>query len=153
MTTYAALYRQMSILHEKMNRILQIEEERPSIHSPNDMYNLVFMELDHLDHEELWIICLDTRNRVLQKKKLYAGSVNQSQVRVAEVLRPPLDLNAPAIIIIHNHPSGDPAPSPDDIVITRAIVQAAQLMDIQVLDHLVIGKGRYVSMKERGLGF
>jgi DNA repair protein RadC len=72
---------------------------------------------------------------------------------VGEVFKDAVRRAAAAIIVVHNHPSGDPTPSPDDIAITRAIVEAGQLLDIQVLDHLVIGQGRFVSLKERGLGF
>jgi DNA repair protein RadC len=74
-------------------------------------------------------------------------------VRVGELFKPAVRSNAAGIIVIHNHPSGDPTPSPDDIALTRAIVQAGKLLDVEVLDHLVIGRGRFVSLKERGLGF
>jgi DNA repair protein RadC len=84
---------------------------------------------------------------------IYQGSLNSSQVRVGELFKPAIRRSAAAIIVIHNHPSGDPTPSPDDVAVTRAIVQAGRLLDIEVLDHLVIGQGRHVSLKERGLGF
>jgi DNA repair protein RadC len=74
-------------------------------------------------------------------------------VRISEVFREAIIENAPAIILAHNHPSGDPTPSPDDIVVTRAVVQAAKLLDVDALDHMVIAQGRWVSLKERGLGF
>jgi DNA repair protein RadC len=106
-----------------------------------------------LEQEELRVMLLDTRNRVLDTATLYRGSLNSSQVRVGELFRTAIRRNAAAVIIIHNHPSGDPAPSPDDIALTRAIVQAGKLLDVDVLDHLVIGRGRFVSLKERGLGF
>jgi DNA repair protein RadC len=85
--------------------------------------------------------------------KLYQGSVNSSQVRVGEVFRQAVIDNSSGIIVAHNHPSGDNTPSPDDVAVTRAIVQAGKLLDIEVLDHLVISKGHFVSLKERGLGF
>jgi DNA repair protein RadC len=85
--------------------------------------------------------------------ELYRGSVSSAQVRVGEVFREAVRKNASALIAIHNHPSGDPTPSPDDVALTRAIVQAGKLLDVDVLDHLVIGQGRWVSLKERGLGF
>jgi len=74
-------------------------------------------------------------------------------VRVSELFKSAVRRNAVAILVVHNHPSGDPTPSPDDVVVTRAFVQAGKLLDIEVLDHLVIGRGRFVSLKERGLGF
>jgi DNA repair protein RadC len=79
--------------------------------------------------------------------------LNSSQVRVGELFRAAIQHNAASVIIAHNHPSGDPSPSPEDVALTRAVVQTGKLMDIEVLDHLVIGRGTYVSMKERGLGF
>jgi len=83
----------------------------------------------------------------------YHGSVNSSQVRVGELFKPAVQRMAPAIIALHNHPSQDPTPSPDDVAVTRAMVQAGKLLDIQLLDHLIIGGNRFVSLKERGLGF
>jgi DNA repair protein RadC len=128
-------------------------EERPTINSPADAAERVKYEMSVLEQEHLRVMLLDTRNHVLDTVEIYRGSVNSSQVRVAEVFRPAIRRGAPAIIVIHNHPSGDPTPSPDDVAVTRAFVQAGKLLDIEVLDHLVIGQGRYVSLKERGLGF
>ncbi|HEX9027589.1 MAG TPA: DNA repair protein RadC [Anaerolineales bacterium] len=127
--------------------------ERPSIHSPEDAARLVQYEMSALEQEELRVILLDTRNRVIFIDSLYRGSVNSSQVRVGELFKSAIRRGAPAVIVVHNHPSGDPTPSPDDVAITRSIVQAGKLLDIEVLDHLVIGHGRHASLKERGLGF
>ena len=101
----------------------------------------------------LRVLLLDRRNRVLEIVEIYQGSVNSSQVRVGEVFRPAIQRLASAIVVCHNHPSSDPTPSPDDVAVTRAIVQAGKLLDIDVLDHLVIAHTRWVSLKERGLGF
>jgi DNA repair protein RadC len=92
---------------------------------------------------------------VVRLVKLYQGSVNTSQVRVAEVFKQAILDNSPSIVVAHNHPSGDPTPSPDDVAVTRELVKAGELMEVKVLDHLIIGHGpgRFVSMKERGLGF
>ncbi len=128
-------------------------EERPTITSPADAAELVRYEMSVLEQEHLRVMLLDTRNHVLDTVEVYRGSVNSSQVRVAEVFRPAVRRGAPAIIVVHNHPSGDPTPSPDDVAVTRAFLQAGKLLDIEVLDHLVIGQGRYVSLKERGLAF
>lgn len=129
-------------------------EERPIINSPADAAALVQHEMSLLEHEHLRVILLDTRNHVLDIVEIYKGSVNCSQVRVGEVFRPAVQRMATAMIILHCHPSGDPTPSPDDVAVTRAIVQAGKLLDIDALDHIVIGQGgRWVSMKERGLGF
>ena len=132
---------------------LDAPEERHVINSPEDAANLVRYEMSALEEEHLRVLLLDTRNHVIDKAEVYHGSVNTSQVRIGEVFKAAIRRNAAAVIIVHNHPSGDPTPSPDDLAVTRACIQAGKLLDIEVLDHLVIGQGRYVSMKERGLGF
>jgi DNA repair protein RadC len=132
---------------------LESPESRPTINSPADAAALVQYEMSALEQEHLRVILLDIRNRVLETVELYKGSVNSSQVRVGEIFKAAVRRNASALIVIHNHPSGDPTPSPDDVAVTRAIVQAGKLLDVDVLDHLVIGQGRFVSLKERGLGF
>jgi DNA repair protein RadC len=131
----------------------QEPDERPVIHSPGDAAELVRYEMGALEQEHLRVILLDTRNRVISIEKIYVGSLNASTVRVGELFRPAIQRSAASLIVIHNHPSGDPAPSPEDVALTRAIVQSGKLLDIDVLDHLVIGHNRWVSLKERGLGF
>ena len=84
---------------------------------------------------------------------IYIGSLNSSLIRIGEVFKEALRRNSAALIVAHNHPSGDPTPSPEDVLVTREIVAAGKLLDVEVLDHLVIGQGRFVSMRERGLGF
>jgi len=130
-------------------------EERVTITSPEDVARLVWYEMSALPQEHLWVILTDTRNRVLHIERLYKGTLNASTVRISEVFRPAIQRNAAAIVVVHNHPSGDPTPSPEDIALTRALIQAGRLLDIEVLDHLVIGQGqqRYVSLKQRGLAF
>ena len=132
---------------------LEAPDERPCINSPADAAALVQYEMSALEQEHLRVLLLDRRNRVLEVAEIYRGSVNSSQVRVGEVFKEAVRKNASGIIVVHNHPSGDPTPSPDDVAVTRAIVQAGKLLDVDVLDHLVIGQGRWVSLKERGLGF
>jgi len=133
--------------------ILEAPNERPVIHSPAEAAELVQYEMSALEQEELRVILLDTRNRVQHIESIYRGSVNSSQVRVAEIFKTAIRRNASNIIVIHNHPSGDPTPSPDDIAITRAILQAGELLDVKLLDHIIVGSGRFESLKERGLGF
>ena len=142
-------------LHEDLNAALYTHPtERPKIQSPQDAVQILTYFLTGLDHEEFWILNLDTRNRIAHCVKLYVATVNKSDVRVSEVFRQAIIDNSPAIIIGHNHPSGNPTPSPDDISVTRTIVQAGALLDIDVLDHIIIGEhGNFVSLKERGLGF
>ena len=129
-------------------------EERAQISCPQDAANLVSAEMELLAQEHLVVLLLNTRNQVVARRTIYIGTVNSSAVRPAEVLRPAVRENAPSIIIVHNHPSGDPTPSPEDVAITRDLVAAGKLMDIELLDHLVIGQGgRFTSLKEKGLGF
>jgi DNA repair protein RadC len=134
---------------------LETVEEKAAIQSPADAFALVEYEMSALQQEHLWVINLDTRNRLINIERIYQGSLNSSMVRVGELFRGAIQKNAAGVIVVNNHPSGDPAPSPEDVNLTRSMVQAGKLLDIELLDHLVIGRGlgRFVSMKERGLGF
>jgi DNA repair protein RadC len=134
-------------------RLASSPEERPKVTSPADAANLLMSEMAFLEQEHLRLILLDTRNQVLATPTVYIGSLNTSVVRVGELFRAAIRENAAALIVAHNHPSGDPSPSPEDIHVTRQINQAGQLLDISLLDHIIIGQQRYVSLKERGLGF
>ena len=129
-------------------------EDRAVIHSPQDVANLLQGEMAPLEQEHLKVLLLNTKNQVLNVPEIYVGNVNSSVVRPAEVFRPAVRDNAPSIIVVHNHPSGDPTPSPEDVNITRELVSAGKLLSIDLLDHVVIGSGgRHVSMNERRLGF
>jgi DNA repair protein RadC len=132
---------------------LESPDERPVINSPADAAALVQYEMSALEQEQLRVLLLDTKNHVLGIVEVYRGSVNMSQVRVGEVFKAAIRRNATAVIVVHNHPSGDPTPSPEDVTVTRAFVQAGKLVDVDVFDHVIIGQGRWVSLKERGLGF
>ncbi len=133
--------------------VIEAPEERPQITSPADAANLIMLDMSLLDQEHLWVLLLDTKNHVLDVVKVYRGSVNASLIRIAELFQEAVKRNSAAIIVAHNHPSGDPTPSPEDVRVTHQIVDAGKLLDIEVLDHLVIGHQRFVSLKERGLGF
>jgi DNA repair protein RadC len=129
-------------------------EERLVIGSPQDVANLVMGEMAALDQEHLKVLLLNTKNEVLSIQEIYVGNVNSAVVRPAEVIRPAIRDNAPSIIVVHNHPSGDATPSPEDVSVTRDLVAAGKLLGVELLDHLVIGSGnRYVSLNEKGLGF
>ena len=129
-------------------------QDRAVINSPQDVANLLQAEMAALEQEHLRVLLLNTRNQVLRTEEVYVGNVNSSIVRPAEVFRPAVRDNAPSIIIVHNHPSGDPTPSPEDVNITRELVAVGKLLSIELLDHLVIGSGgRYVSLNEKKLGF
>ena len=127
--------------------------ERLQIKSPADIAPLLIAEMSHLDQEELRVVLLDTKNRLLKLHTVYRGSLNASMVRVGEVFKDAVRRNSAALIVSHNHPSGDPTPSPEDILVTHQIVSAGKMLDIDVLDHLIIGHGVWVSLRQRGLGF
>ena len=138
----------------ELGRRLSARPSRFQITSPQDSFAYFDQAgLPLCDQEELWVAALDTKNRVLNLAKVYRGNVNSVTIRSGELLRDAIRVNATAIILAHNHPSGDPTPSPEDIGITRNIRQAAGLLQIDLLDHLIVAPGRYVSLKERGLGF
>jgi DNA repair protein RadC len=126
--------------------------DRVTVNSPADAAALC-SDMSTFDVEHLRVIMLNTKSMVLGIADVYKGSVNSSQIRVAEVFRPALQRNAPSIVIAHNHPSGDVIASPDDIAVTRVLVQAGKLLNIEVLDHIIQGHGRFTSLKEKGLGF
>jgi len=127
--------------------------ERPRVTSPADAANLLMNDMMLLEKEHLVVVCLNTRNEVIHQETVYVGSLNTSVVRIGELFRVAIRANAAAIIVAHNHPSGDASPSPEDVSVTRQIVQSGKLLDIDLLDHIIIGRQQYVSLKERGLGF
>jgi DNA repair protein RadC len=133
-------------------RLSMTSMDRVTVNSPGDAAALC-SDMSTFDVEHLRVIMLNTKSMALGIADVYKGSVNSSQIRVAEVFRPALQRNAPSIVIAHNHPSGDATPSPDDVAVTRALIQAGKLLDIQVIDHIVVGHGVWTSLKERGLGF
>jgi DNA repair protein RadC len=128
-------------------------QEMSQIRSPADVANLLMLEMGLLEREHMRTVLLDTKNRVQRIVNVYAGSLNTAVIRISEIFQEAIRANSAAVIVVHNHPSGDPTPSPEDVRVTQKIVQAGELLNIDVLDHLVIGRNRYVSMKERGLGF
>ena len=125
--------------------------EMPTINCPQDVHNLLGPEMGTLAQEQLRVLLLNTRNQVRGQRVIYQGNVNSSVIRPAEVFRPAVIESAPSIIISHNHPSSDPTPSPEDVSITRELVQAGKLLGIDLLDHVVIGGDRWVILKERKL--
>ena len=142
----------------ELGRRLQVEapEQRPVISGPEDVYNVVGSDMVLLDHEELRVLVLDTKNHVVHIESLYRGTVNSSHVRTAEVFREAVRRNQPGIIIVHNHPSGDPTPSSDDERTTRQLIEAGNALDIKVLDHIIVAHSegvRFASMREMRLGF
>jgi len=127
--------------------------ETVTISSPADAYHLIGPEMSHLQQEQLRVLNLNRRNHVLSAPMIYQGNVSGALVRVAEVFRPAVIENASGIIVAHNHPSGDVSPSPEDIRITRQLVETGRLLDVEGLDHIIIAGDGYASLRERGLGF
>ena len=124
----------------------------PSITTPADVAVLLGREMGALAQEQVRMLLLDTKHRVRACHLIYQGTVNSANIRVAEVVRPAVIANMPAILMVHNHPSGDPTPSPEDIHSTQRIAEAAALLDIELLDHVILGAaGRYYSLKEADL--
>ena len=121
------------------------------IRSPQDIADLPAPEMEMLPQEQMRVVLMDRRNRVVDIVMVYQGSVSTAVVRMAELFRDAIVASAPALILAHNHPSGDPEPSPEDVQMTSDAVQAAKLLGIDLLDHIVIGQGRFVSLKERGV--
>lgn len=127
-------------------------EARPQILSAIDAVSLM-RDMNTLTQEHVRVMLLDTSRRIINTITLYIGTVNASVIRVSEVYREAVIRNSPAIILIHNHPSGDASPSPEDIELTRALVAAGRLMDIQLLDHIIIAGQKWTSLRDLNLGF
>ncbi len=126
--------------------------ERAPIDKAEDAAQL-FMDMQFLQQEHVRILLLDTARCVIASPTIYIGTLNTSVLRVSEIYREAITRNCPAIILAHNHPSGDPTPSPEDLELTHTLISAGKLLDIQLLDHLVMGHNRWISMKALGIAF
>jgi DNA repair protein RadC len=126
---------------------------RWTVRSPRDVADRLILQMGRLEREELRVVLLDSKNHVLRVATVYQGNVSSSLVRVGELYRDAVRLNAASVILCHNHPSGDPTPSPDDLHLTAEALAAGRLLDIDLLDHLVIGHDAYVSLRDRGVAF
>lgn len=127
--------------------------DRITLYTPADAAALLMAEIGHLEQEHFCVLFLNTRYQIQGIEVLYKGNLTLTQVRIGEVFRDAIRRNCAAIVVVHNHPSGDPTPSPDDIAVTRQLVEAGRLLNIEVLDHLVVGQGRWLSLRDRKLGF
>lgn len=124
---------------------------RPVINSPQDIAHLVMEEMRYLDREHFRVVSLSTKNHVLGISSISIGSLNSSLVHPRECFKEAIRRNSNAIILLHNHPSGDPTPSREDVEVTRRLSDGGQILGIEVLDHVIIGDNRYISLKERGI--
>ncbi len=126
---------------------------RFTVRAPRDLADRLILQMGRLEREELRVVLLNTRNAVLAIETVYRGNVSTALVRVGELFRDAVRQHAAALILVHNHPSGDPAPSPDDLHLTAEAVAAGRLLDLPVLDHLIVGHEAYVSLRDRGVPF
>ena len=125
--------------------------DRATVRGPRDLGERLLIEMGRLEREEMRVVLMDTRNGILASPTVYRGNVSVALVRVGELFRDAIRLHASRLILVHNHPSGDPTPSPDDLHLTAEAVAAGRLLDIAVLDHLVIGHGAWLSLRDRGV--
>ena len=129
------------------------EDEKPRISAPEDIVRILGVEMASLEREQLRLVMLNTKHHIIATSTIAQGTVNSANVRMAEVFSPAVKRMAPYVMLVHNHPTGDPTPSPADVQFTGEAERAGKLLDIVVLDHIVIGQGRHVSLKRLGLGF
>lgn len=125
--------------------------KRPSIKNPEDAVRLVMGEMRQLDREQFWALLLNVKNQVIAREVISIGTLNSSTVHPRELFKNAVRQSAAAMVVVHNHPSGDPEPSKEDIDITKKLVEAGRLLGIEILDHLIIGDGQFVSFKAKGL--
>ncbi|MDA8441391.1 MAG: DNA repair protein RadC [Peptococcaceae bacterium] len=128
-----------------------VPETRPTVRCPDDAANLVMEDMRYLDREHFRLMALNSKNQVLGVVPVAVGSLNAAPVHPREVFKEAIRRSAAAIILLHNHPSGDPTPSREDVEVTKRLAEAGHLLGIEVFDHLVIGDKRYVSLKEKGI--
>jgi DNA repair protein RadC len=126
---------------------------RWAVRSPRDVAERLMLEMGRLEREELRVVSLNAKNVVQRVSTVYVGNVSASLVRVGELFRDAVRLDASGVVLVHNHPSGDPTPSPDDLHLTAESIAAGRLLDVDVLDHVVIGHDAWVSLRDRGVTF
>jgi len=127
-----------------------VEEPKRKICSPKDVYALMYPKMREQKKEKFITLYLDTKNQILKEEVVSIGSLNASIVHPREVFKSALMESSASVIMVHNHPSGDPSPSREDIMVTEKMVEGGKLLGIDVLDHIIIGDGRYVSLKDEG---
>lgn len=128
-----------------------IEDEKITIRSPRDVANYLIEELRYLKKEHFIAVLLDTKNKVIAKETISIGTLNSSIVHPREVFKPAIKKSVSAIIVVHNHPSGDPTPSREDIEVTKRLIKAGEIVGIDLLDHIIIGGSDFFSLKDKGL--
>ena len=136
---------------EITRRLMQTVDRSDVIHGPEDVAHFLMPKLRFETVEHFGVMVLNTKNHIIADTIITTGSLTASVVHPRELFREVLKYPAASVIVYHNHPSGDPAPSHEDIAVTRRLVKAGEILDIPVLDHIIIGDNRFVSLKEKGM--
>jgi DNA repair protein RadC len=148
---------QLNRADHRLGRFVREVREAIQITSPDDvaqhLLTKVYVPFKDFDQEELWVLLLDNKLRITHEAMIYRGTVNTVSIRQAELLKEAVRVNSPSLIISHIHPSGDPTPSLEDVKVTKLVNEAATLLGIDLVDHIIVGKDAWVSLKQRGLGF
>ncbi|MEW6188921.1 MAG: DNA repair protein RadC [Actinomycetota bacterium] len=131
--------------------VLALPFKRTVISAPEDVVDLLMPEMRYLDKEHFKALILNTKNEILRIVEISVGSLNSSIVHPRELFKTAIKHSGSALIVVHNHPSGDASPSSEDIALTKRLVKAGEILGIDVLDHIILGDGRFTSLKERGL--
>lgn len=144
---------QILALAELVKRIktLKTKELNPRIRSPKELAKLLYPEMSCLNQEVLKLIVLNTKNEIVKTKDVFKGGLNSSLVHPREIFNEAIKSSAASIIISHNHPSGDPTPSKEDVAITKRLSDCGKLLGINLTDHIIIGNNKYVSLREKGI--
>ena len=142
--------REQRLLERARQILLRRIRQGTCLSNPTEVKDYLRLQVGHLEHEVFGCLFLDNQHAVIAAEDLFRGTIDGASVYPREVVKRALALNAAAVILFHNHPSGDPEPSAEDLALTRRLAAAGSMMGIEILDHLVLGAGRYVSLKERG---
>lgn len=135
---------------ELNRRLAAVTDDRDPVRDPEALARSLLARYAHHVQERVGAVYLDAKNRVIREREIYIGTLNSAMVSTRDILRFALDDHAAGLIVFHNHPSGDPAPSAEDLLFTRKLVEAGKVLGVDVLDHLILGANRFVSLKQRG---
>jgi DNA repair protein RadC len=131
--------------------VTSVDDQRDPVRDAESIARPLMARYSHHVQERLGAIFLDSKSRIIREREIYVGTLNSTTVSTRDVLRCALEHHAASVIIFHNHPSGDPSPSAEDLLFTRRMVEAAKLMGVELVDHLILGRNRFVSLKQRGV--
>lgn len=153
---YRAVLQSLASEHNG-NRFVRVVRDEIVVRRPEDaaahLLRKIFVPFERFDQEELWLLLLSARNRITHEVMLYRGTLDLVPIRPAEVFKEAIRVNAASLVLAHNHPSGECSPSPQDVTLTELVDKAGAMLGIPVLDHIVVGKQTWISLRDRGLGF